>query len=75
MEEIQVEVDYSAERIEFRIEDQTAGFELPKVATLPSAEEESGRGLYLILSLMDDVGYVRRGGNNCLVLQKKVAGV
>ncbi len=56
--------------IELRVTDHTAGFEWPTEATLPEAESERGRGLYLIRSLMDQAGYFRSSGENTLVLCK-----
>jgi anti-sigma regulatory factor (Ser/Thr protein kinase) len=62
--------------VELRIDDHTGGFELPRRAALPQDDQESGRGLYLIMSLMDHVGYVRSSDSaNCLVLQKKLTGI
>lgn len=34
---------------------------------------EGGRGLFIMRSLMDEVGYGRRGGDNVLTLVKRVA--
>ncbi|HWI56794.1 MAG TPA: ATP-binding protein [Bacillota bacterium] len=57
--------------IEFRVADHTAGFEWPKEVSLPDPESESGRGLYLIRSLMDEAAYQRGAEANVLVLRKK----
>ena len=69
--EIDVEVVFGAERLEVRIKDHTAGFELPEHQTLPGPDAESGRGLYLIHSLMDRVNYFRGRGQNCLVMSRQ----
>src|SRR5579862_4019056 len=56
--------------IELRITDHTPGFEWPKHIELPDPESESGRGLYLIQTLMDNANYFRSRGENVLVLRK-----
>jgi len=57
-------------RIELRITDHTAGFDWPARVELPDPESESGRGLYLMQSLMDYVQYQRGRGENILVMRK-----
>src|SRR5437868_6532498 len=47
------------DEIELRITDHTSGFILPDSAKLPRAESETGRGLYLIQTLMSNVDYTR----------------
>lgn len=66
-----VEVLCDAEQLEIRVVDHTAGFEWPKQIDLPPPESESGRGLFLIHSLMDDACYLRGNNENVLVLRKK----
>ena len=39
--------------VEFRVTDHTPGFEWPERCSLPDAESEKGRGIFLIQSLMD----------------------
>ncbi len=56
--------------VELRVTDHTSGFEWPKKIELPDPESESGRGLYLIQSLMDNVNYLRGQNHNTLVLRK-----
>ncbi|EEF62631.1 SpoIIE family protein phosphatase [Pedosphaera parvula] len=68
-----IEAISEAMQVEFRIHDNTAGFEWPKKAVLPDPESESGRGIYLITSLMDYVGYFRGVGENILVMRKERA--
>src|SRR5579884_4262465 len=41
-------------RVEFRVHDHTPGFDWPEKVELPSPDAESGRGLYLIRTLMHD---------------------
>src|SRR4051812_1261403 len=66
-----LEVICGKSELEIRVTDHTGGFELPKKIELPDFEIESGRGLYLIDSLMDEVTYLRGRGENCLVMRKK----
>lgn len=73
--QILLEITCNACHVELCINDHTEGFELPQAIDLPPSEEESGRGLYLIKSLMDDVRYLRRESSNCLVLQKNRTGI
>ena len=62
-----------ARRVELRVHDHTRGFDWPAEASLPDAESESGRGLYLIRTLMDTATYFRAAGENVLVLHKQRA--
>lgn len=59
-----------ADHVEFRVHDRTPGFDWPLKITLPEPESESGRGLYLIHSLMDQAGYFRGRGENILIMRK-----
>jgi serine/threonine-protein kinase RsbW len=70
-----VELTCHNTHVELRINDHTDGYELPEEARLPSAEEESGRGIFLMRSLMDQVDYVRSSSSNCLVLKKALTGI
>jgi serine phosphatase RsbU (regulator of sigma subunit)/anti-sigma regulatory factor (Ser/Thr protein kinase) len=65
-----VEVTCSREQLELRVTDHTRGFEWPERAELPPPESESGRGIFLIQSLMDSAQYLRGNGENILVLRK-----
>src|SRR4051812_43609397 len=58
-------------RIELRVTDHTRGFDWPGRVALPDPESESGRGLYLIQSLMDDAIYQRGNGDNNLIMRKR----
>src|ERR1043166_7501717 len=69
--EVGLEVICGKTELEIRVTDHTPGFELPKEIQLPDFEKESGRGLYLIDSLMDEVTYLRGRGENCLVMRLK----
>jgi serine phosphatase RsbU (regulator of sigma subunit)/anti-sigma regulatory factor (Ser/Thr protein kinase) len=68
--EVGLEVICGKTELEVRVTDHTEGFELPKKIQLPDFEKESGRGLYLIESLMDELTYLRGRGENCLVMRK-----
>ena len=67
---ITVEAASDASLVEFRIHDHTPGFDWPEKIQLPAAENESGRGIYLMASIMDFAGYFRGRGENILVLRK-----
>jgi anti-sigma regulatory factor (Ser/Thr protein kinase) len=60
-------------RVEFRLTDHTPGFEWPDRSSLPDAESESGRGVFLIQSLMDSTEYVKQPGGNVLIMRKRLA--
>ncbi len=66
-----VQILCSAHWIEVQVTDHTAGFDWASQPTLPPPEKESGRGLYLIRTLMDEASYLRSPGQNVLVLRKK----
>ena len=59
-------------QIEFRVTDHTSGFNWPKQPVLPGPESETGRGVFLIHSIMDSTQYIRGRGANLLVLRKSV---
>jgi serine phosphatase RsbU (regulator of sigma subunit)/anti-sigma regulatory factor (Ser/Thr protein kinase) len=60
-------------RVELRVHDHTRGFDWSAEASLPDDESESGRGLYLIRTLMDTANYFRAADENVLVLHKQRA--
>lgn len=70
-----VELSLHASHIELRINDHTSGCDFPETALLPPAESESGRGIFLMRSLMDHVAYIRNTSSNCLVLKKELTGI
>jgi serine phosphatase RsbU (regulator of sigma subunit)/anti-sigma regulatory factor (Ser/Thr protein kinase) len=69
-EAILVDVLCSENQVELRVNDNTAGFDWPREIALPDPEQENGRGLFLIHSLMDRVIYFRGHNANCLVMRK-----
>jgi serine phosphatase RsbU (regulator of sigma subunit)/anti-sigma regulatory factor (Ser/Thr protein kinase) len=56
--------------VELRVTDHTAGFELRSRPDGIDPRQESGRGLFIIQSMMDDVRYYRGTGRNTLVMRK-----
>ncbi len=67
---VAVQVVCQAAQIEVRVTDHTAGFDWTGKAVLPNLEAESGRGVYLIKTLMDFSEYLRLPDRNVLVLRK-----
>jgi len=67
---IRIDATVGSKEVELRICDRTAGFDWPEQAELPDDDCESGRGLFLIQSLVDRASYLRGKGENCLVLAK-----
>ena len=68
---IEVEVSCHSTRVELHVQDHTTGFEWPEHIDLPSEESESGRGLFIIQSMMDEVQY--DAGQNRLLMQKRIS--
>lgn len=60
----------STSRVELTVIDHTPGFDLPANPTLISADCESGRGLFIIHAMMDEVAYHRGTGRNTLIMRK-----
>ncbi len=67
---ITAEAVFNATGVELRVMDHTTGFELPEPPAGIDPRRESGRGLFIIQSLMDDVRYYRGRGRNTLVMRK-----
>ncbi|HWA10529.1 MAG TPA: SpoIIE family protein phosphatase [Opitutaceae bacterium] len=63
----------TAEEVELRMTDHTAGFVLPEAGARPSPRQDRGRGLFLIRTMMDDVRYFRGAAENVLVMRKRRA--
>ncbi len=68
---IQLRTFCSTSLVMFWIHDHTPGFDWPAKVELPPEDSESGRGLYLMTSLMDGVHYFRGTGQNILYMSKK----
>lgn len=67
---VKISIFCGPEEVEMHIADHTKGFEWPAGITLPAEEEEHGRGLFLIHSVMDEVKYLRGQTENRLILRK-----
>jgi serine/threonine-protein kinase RsbW len=70
---VYIEATIEPASLELRIRDHTGGFRWPSEVSLPHAESESGRGLFLIRMLMDTVDYLHLEAGNLLILRKKRA--
>ncbi|MDB6028811.1 MAG: Protein serine/threonine phosphatase [Verrucomicrobiales bacterium] len=67
---VEVEASLEAIGIELKVHDHTNGFRMPEITDLPVDESESGRGLFLMRSLMDVVAYKAKKEGNTLILKK-----
>lgn len=65
-----IEALLGAGSVELRVTDHTPGFDLPLEVELPDLDAESGRGLFLIRSIMDEVDYLRGRDENVLVARR-----
>ena len=73
LQPIEVEMFVHPTRLEIRVHDHTIGFEMPEEVALPEHESETGRGLFIMKSLMDEATYTNGYGQNTLTLIKKRA--
>ncbi len=62
---------FTPDQIELRVTDHTAGFVLPDRIPQPAPLKDSGRGLFLIQSVMDEVRYLRGSKENILIMRKR----
>ncbi|HEY1490068.1 MAG TPA: SpoIIE family protein phosphatase, partial [Verrucomicrobiae bacterium] len=67
-----VEAICASSQLEIRVTDHTPGFAWPEKIELPPPESESGRGLFLIQSLMNSSQYLRGRDENILVMRKEL---
>lgn len=67
---IEMLVTCSGARVELRLTEHTPGFDWDAAGELPDGDSESGRGVFLIKTLMDRTAYFRSKGANVLVLSK-----
>lgn len=67
---IELEVISEPGQVEFRLADNSQGFDWPAAIDLPPEDHERGRGLYLITRLMDYAEYLRGRDGNVLVMRK-----
>jgi serine phosphatase RsbU (regulator of sigma subunit)/anti-sigma regulatory factor (Ser/Thr protein kinase) len=70
LEPIEILVICTPWKIEIHVNDHTEGFDWPEEVKLPDLENESGRGIFFIQSLMDGANYFRGHGENSLVMRK-----
>jgi serine phosphatase RsbU (regulator of sigma subunit)/anti-sigma regulatory factor (Ser/Thr protein kinase) len=70
LDPILIELRCDPAQIEMRIRDHTDGFDLPEKAGLAEQDEEHGRGVFIMQSLMDSVDYRVGIGENVLTLRK-----
>jgi serine/threonine-protein kinase RsbW len=56
---VEIEIVCDESKIQLRVDDHTEGFEMPAEVDLPPDDRESGRGLFIIKSMMDNVQYFR----------------
>lgn len=73
LQPIEVEMLVNPGKLDIKVHDHTVGFEMPDEAALPEHESETGRGLFIIKSLMDEVSYTNGFGQNTLTLVKNRA--
>src|SRR5690348_15391036 len=64
---IEIAVFLRPDVLEIHITDRTEGFDFPAAIELPAPEEEHGRGLFIIRSVMNHVSYLRGQNENRLV--------
>lgn len=62
---------FTPDQIELRMTDHTPGFVLPERIPQPSPLSDSGRGLFIIQSVMDEVRYLRGSKENILIMRKR----
>lgn len=67
---ILAEAQCEATHVELRVTDHTRGFHWPERLSVPAAERERGRGLFIIQSLMTEVSYFRGSDENILIMRK-----
>jgi len=67
---IEIQLFCDGSRLEMHVVDHTNGFEWPARVDLPSSDQENGRGLFIIQSLMEHVFYLRGSAENRLVMRK-----
>lgn len=71
--EVLIRISITEQEIAIKVFDSGCGFDLSKVADPcfdPDNLHESGRGIFIIRSLMDSVEYKKISGGNVLVMKK-----
>ncbi len=68
---VKVSISASDQDLIIRVFDQGRGFDIETLAKTPAkSRDEGGRGIQIILKLMDQVDYIRDGESNVLVMTK-----
>jgi serine phosphatase RsbU (regulator of sigma subunit)/anti-sigma regulatory factor (Ser/Thr protein kinase) len=67
---VEIQVSCSDSRLEFQVVDHTPGFDWPEELALPENDNEHGRGLFIMNSVMDELSYLRGRGENRLIMRK-----
>lgn len=62
----------SSTELMLEVVDHSSGFEWPEKASLPSANAESGRGIFLIQAAMPDTKYERGQNENRLIMRRSL---
>jgi serine phosphatase RsbU (regulator of sigma subunit)/anti-sigma regulatory factor (Ser/Thr protein kinase) len=65
------EVLFSPDLVELRVTDHTPGFSMPARIPQPSAQNDRGRGLFIIQAVVDELRYLRGDHENTLVMRKR----
>lgn len=71
LDPIELELRCDKSLIEIRVHDHTDGFDLPQKAELAEKDSESGRGIFIMQSLMDSVDYQVGISENILTMRKR----
>lgn len=69
---VEIQILCEQSRLEMHVVDHTDGFDWPERVELPNPEQENGRGLFIIKSVMDELQYLRGPAENRLVLRKSL---
>lgn len=69
-QQLPIRINCDARNIWMGVADVSSGFEITPECALPEAEAESGRGLFLIRTLMDEVVYKASGSHHVLEMAK-----
>lgn len=70
---VEVRVDVGPDSLELRVEDEGPGFDptaVPDPTDAAHLEDESGRGLFLIRQLVDEVRFNEQGNAICMIMHR-----
>lgn len=72
---VRIVITASDQDLALKVYDQGPGFDFQAFAERKSkSSDESGRGVLLILKLMDHVEYIKEGDFNVMIMNKKLSG-